>query len=123
MKGIEAHLTTTPSYITERQNSEKIWLKSADDFTTNSHLFKTSQNYKGVRNGQNYKYSKGKSNSYTQNQVGNGRNHGDKPSKRDKWNFNREDELSDDYLHWDSINNHAENTGGKKKSLKEVNFY
>ena len=130
VKGIEPHLTTTPSYITERRNNDKIWLKSVDDFTTNSYLFKTSvfDNDVPKRHNSNDlfdqpKHSKGKSNSYTQNQLGNGRNKGDKPSKKDKWNFYREDELFDDYIYWDSINNHAEIPGGKRKSSKEVSFY
>ena len=129
VKGIEPHLTTTPSYITERQNDDKIWLKSIDDFTTNSHLFKTSIFDNDVQNGHNSndlldrpKHSKGKSNSYAQNQLGNGRNDVDKPSKRDKWNFHRENEMLDDYIYWDSINNHAEIPGGKRKSSKEVSF-
>jgi len=127
VKGIEPHLTTTPSYITERQNDDKIWLKSRDDYTTNSHSFKTSIFDNDVQNGHNSndlldrpKHSKGKSNSYTQNQLGNRRNNADKPSKKDKWNFHRENDMLDDYIYWDSINNHAEIPGGKRKSTKEI---
>ena len=129
VKGIEPHLTTTPSYITERQNDDKIWLKSSDDFTTNSHSFKTFIVNNDIKNGHQSnnlldrpKQSKEKSKSYIQNQLGKRMDKVVKPSGKDKWNFHRENDFLDDYIYWDSINSHTKIPGDNRKSTKEVSF-
>ena len=53
------------------------------------------------------KHSKGKWNSNKENTIGNEINFGEKPSKSDKWNHYKENDVYDEYIYWDSINNHV----------------
>ena len=107
-----------------RPSNEKIWLNSRDEFTTNSE-FKTvihNNDVQDVHHSNDLfdrpKQSKGKLNSNAYNGIGSRKSSYEKPRKRDKWNFNPDDD--EDYIYWDSINNHAEISKGKQKSAKEV---
>ena len=109
-----------------RPSNEKIWLNSIDEFTTNSE-FKTvihNNDVQDVHHSNDLfdrpKQSKGKLNSNAYNGIGSRKSSYEKPRKRDKWNFNPDDD--EDYIYWDSINNHAEISKGKQKSEKEVGF-
>ena len=65
------------------------------------------------------KHSGGKWNSNKENTIGNEIYFAEKPSKSDKWNHykDKENDVYDEYIYWDSINNHVD-TDRKKTSRK-----
>lgn len=64
------------------------------------------------------KHSGGKWNSNKENTIGNEIYFAEKPSKSDKWNHYKENDVYDEYIYWDSINNHVEKD--KKKTPRKV---
>ena len=64
------------------------------------------------------KHSGGKWNSNKENTIGNEIYFAEKPSKSDKWNHYKENDVYDEYIYWDSINNHVESD--RKKTSRKV---
>ena len=121
MKPVEPHKTTIPTSTSFIEDNNKIWLKSDFEDGKSKNKYQQTNNFNGVQNSHNeVDQPKRKWNSNKQNTIGNEQNFQDKPSKSDKWNKIRENESFDDYIYWDSINNHIETDkkSNAKNSLK-----
>jgi len=121
VKPVEPHKTTIPTSTTFTEENNKIWLKSDFGDGKSKNKYQPTNNFNGVQNSHNeVDQPKRKWNSNKQNTIGNEQNFQDKPSKSDKWNKIRENESFDDYIYWDSINNHIESDkkSNTKNSLK-----
>ena len=110
---IRLNVKPNPNKLTTSQPSDQIWLKTGTGLKHSN--VKTDTDLLDQA-----KHSKGKWNSKQENTIGNEINFGEKPSKSDKWNHYKENDVYDEYIYWDSINNHLDRD--RKKTSHKVRW-
>ena len=108
---IRLNVKPNPNKVTTSQPSDQIWLKTGTGLKHSN--VKTDTDLLDQA-----KHSGGKWNSNKENTIGNEIYFAEKPSKSDKWNHYKENDVYDEYIYWDSINNHVDSD--RQKTSRKV---